>query len=145
MLADVDGTLVTPEKTLTDRSIAAVRELREAGIGFAITSGRPPRGMAMLVDPLGLDLPMAAFNGGLFVNPDMSVIEEHAIPAPVVAPTVALMSRHGLECGYTGAPTGWSAMWTHRTWTERRPRSASRRSTLIALTGSNGASSRSSE
>ena len=41
LLADVDGTLVTPDKVLTDRAVDAVRRLGEAGILFAITSGRP--------------------------------------------------------------------------------------------------------
>src|SRR5215467_10681905 len=80
MLADVDGTLVTNDKVLTDRAIAAVGELRKAGITFAVTSGRPPRGMSMLVEPLQLDTPLAAFNGGLFVHPDMTVIESKTIP-----------------------------------------------------------------
>ena len=42
LLADVDGTLVTPDKELTDRAVDAVRRLGDAGILFAITSGRPP-------------------------------------------------------------------------------------------------------
>src|SRR5580693_4656864 len=75
-LADVDGTLVTQDKVLTDRAIAAVAKLRQAGILFAITSGRPPRGMSMLIEPLQLTTPIAAFNGGVFVHPDMSVIEQ---------------------------------------------------------------------
>jgi len=45
LLAVVDGTLVTHDKLLTDRSIDAVRQLRAADILFAITSGRPHRGM----------------------------------------------------------------------------------------------------
>ena len=77
-LSDVDGTLVTPHKTLTERTIAAVRQLKKAGILFAVTSGRPPRGMSMLVDPLKLTTPIAAFNGGIFANPDMTVIEHRA-------------------------------------------------------------------
>jgi hypothetical protein len=104
VLADVDGTLVTPEKELTDRAIGAVRRLKQAGIGFAVTSGRPPRGMAMLVDPLELALPIAAFNGGLFVNPDMSVISEEAIPADVVSPALKLIGDHELDVWlYRGA------------------------------------------
>ena len=67
-LADVDGTLVTQDKVLTDRAIAAVAKLRQAGILFAITSGRPPRGMSMLIEPLEINTPIAAFNGGLFVQ-----------------------------------------------------------------------------
>ena len=59
VLADVDGTLVTPDKLLTARAAAAVNALHAAGIAFAITSGRPPRGMAMLIEPLGLRTPIA--------------------------------------------------------------------------------------
>ena len=68
VLADVDGTLVTEEKVLTKRAQGAVAALHDAGIRFAITSGRPPIGMAMLFDPLELDTPIAGFNGGLFVK-----------------------------------------------------------------------------
>ena len=45
VLSDVDGTLVTSEKELTPEAIAAVRQLNEAGILFAVTSGRPPKGL----------------------------------------------------------------------------------------------------
>ncbi|RFD18483.1 Cof-type HAD-IIB family hydrolase, partial [Komagataeibacter melaceti] len=47
VLADVDGTLVTKDKILTPRAIRAVERLRERGILFTITSGRPPKGMKM--------------------------------------------------------------------------------------------------
>ena len=80
LLADVDGTLVTPDKVLTDRAVDAVRRLGEAGILFAVTSGRPPRGMSMLIEPLNLTTPIAAFNGGILVNRDMSVIEQRVLP-----------------------------------------------------------------
>jgi len=104
VLADVDGTLVTPQKQLTDRTIAAVRALKDAGVKFAVTSGRPPRGMQMLVQPLSLSLPLAAFNGGLFARPDMSVIEERSIDPALVTPIVALIGEHGLDAWlYRGA------------------------------------------
>ncbi|MEV4516350.1 Cof-type HAD-IIB family hydrolase [Dactylosporangium sp. NPDC049525] len=104
MLADVDGTLVTRDKVLTHRAIEAVRALHAAGILFAITSGRPPRGMSMLIQPLRLSTPIAAFNGGLYVNPDMSVIEQHVIPRPVVAPAIALLESFKLDVWlYRGA------------------------------------------
>ena len=63
VLADVDGTLVTEEKILTERARDAVKALRRAGILFAITSGRPPLGMAMLFDALDIETPIAGFNG----------------------------------------------------------------------------------
>ncbi len=96
LLADVDGTLVTNEKVLTPRAIEAVRALGRAGVLFAVTSGRPPRGMSMLIEPLRLSTPIAAFNGGLIVEPDMTVIEEKLIPQPLVQPILNLLESHGL-------------------------------------------------
>ncbi len=97
LLADVDGTLVTQEKVLTPDAIAAVRELRDAGVTLALTSGRPPRGMAMLVEPLRLEGAIAGFNGGVFVNPDMSVIESRRIDPDVARRTVELIAGQGLD------------------------------------------------
>jgi Cof subfamily protein (haloacid dehalogenase superfamily) len=96
-LADVDGALVTQDKVLTEAARAAVREMRDAGITFAITSGRPPRGMSMLIEPLALTGPIAGFNGGVFVNPDLSVIESHTLDPPAAEQTVKLILDQGLD------------------------------------------------
>jgi Cof subfamily protein (haloacid dehalogenase superfamily) len=104
LLSDVDGTLVTKEKVLTDRAVEAVRKLGDAGVMFAVTSGRPPRGMSMIIDPLALSTPLAAFNGGLVVDTHMAVIEQKVIPAGVVSPTIVLMESFGLDVWlYCGA------------------------------------------
>jgi hypothetical protein len=96
-LADVDGALLTRDKVLTEDAKAAVRDLRAAGIAFAITSGRPPRGMSMLIEPLALTGPIAGFNGGVFVNPDLSVIESHTLELAAARETLALILEHGLD------------------------------------------------
>jgi hypothetical protein len=97
VLADVDGSLLTSEKVLTERAATAVKALDAAGVGFAITSGRPPRGMAMLVAPLALKTPIAGFNGGVFVRPDMSVIATHTIEPATARTTVDLILRQKLD------------------------------------------------
>jgi Cof subfamily protein (haloacid dehalogenase superfamily) len=97
VLADVDGTLVTHEKVLTPRAIASVQALGAADIAFAITSGRPPRGMQMFVEPLGLTTPLAAFNGGRFLRPDLSLLEQHVLSSVVVEPILDLIKSHGLD------------------------------------------------
>jgi Cof subfamily protein (haloacid dehalogenase superfamily) len=104
LLADVDGTLVTQDKVLTDQAIAAAEQLRQAGILFAVTSGRPPRGMAMLIEPLELSMPIAAFNGGLFARPDMSVIKQQVIPDDVAPVVIEVLAAHGMSVWvYRGA------------------------------------------
>ncbi len=97
LIADVDGTLVTEDKILTPRAQAAVAGLAERGIKFAITSGRPPRGMTMLIEPLRIDIPIAGFNGGMFVKPDLTVLAENALEPVVARRAVALILDHGLD------------------------------------------------
>ena len=97
VLADVDGTLVTADKVLTPRARAAVKAIHDAGIAFAITSGRPPRGMAMLIDPLALRTPIAGFNGGIFVKPDMTIMEEHVLAADVAQRALEVILRNGMD------------------------------------------------
>jgi Cof subfamily protein (haloacid dehalogenase superfamily) len=97
VLADVDGTLVTQDKVLTERAVRAVRALADRSIRFAITSGRPPRGMAMLIEPLQLDGAIAGFNGGVFTRPDLSVIETKLLPQDAARETLQLLLDMGLD------------------------------------------------
>jgi Cof subfamily protein (haloacid dehalogenase superfamily) len=97
LLTDVDGTLVDQDKTLTPAALAAVQGLRDAGIDLSLTSARPPRGFQMLIEPLGLTLPLAGFNGGLIVRPDLSVIESHPIDADLAGKAVDLLKSQGLD------------------------------------------------
>src|SRR6516165_3698373 len=97
VLTDVDGTLVTKDKVLTERALWAVQQLRERGIVFTITSGRPPFGMRMLVEPLRLTMPMAAFNGGVIVLPDLSVLDERLLPDYLLPALIDMIQAHGLD------------------------------------------------
>jgi len=97
VVADVDGALVTPDKVVTPRAHAAVQKIVETGIAFTITSGRPPRGVKLLIDDLQLQHPVTAFNGGLFVRPDLSVIRENLLPPEAVQPVIDILTRHKLD------------------------------------------------
>lgn len=97
VLADVDGTLVTEDKILTTRAQNAVKGLRESGIRFAITSGRPPLGMAALFNALNLATPIAGFNGGLFVKRDLTILAQKTVPEDVARRAIDLIHEHGLD------------------------------------------------
>ena len=98
VIADVDGTLVTQEKVLTKRAVDAVLRLHDAGIPFSVTSGRPPRGMAMLIEPLKLTQPLAAFNGGVLIQPDLAtVVDQNFLPAGVPELVIDSIEKHGLD------------------------------------------------
>jgi hypothetical protein len=96
LLSDIDGTLVPHDKVLTERSLQAVEHLRDAGILFAVTSSRPPRGLAMFFGPLGLSTPVAAFNGGMIIDPDQRVLDEHLIDDDIVSTIIGLLDEQGV-------------------------------------------------
>lgn len=97
VVSDVDGTLLTREKLLTDRAIAAVRKLHEAGIGFTITSSRPTIGMRFLIDPLGITLPIGAFNGSCIVDPALKPVEQHLIPEAAARRAVEVLEKSSAD------------------------------------------------
>ena len=94
VIADVDGTLVTQEKILTERAIQSVFLLRDEGIKFAVTSGRPPQRHGHAIDPLKLDQPLAAFNGGVIAKPDLTtIVRENFLPRAMVEKVIQNYSR----------------------------------------------------
>ncbi len=97
LLADVDGALLTQDKVLTPKASKAVRDLEAKGVAFALTSGRPPRGMTMLVEPLHLSTPIGAFNGGMFVAPDLTPIDQRPVPDSLVPEVLETIRAHRLD------------------------------------------------
>ena len=97
VISDVDGTLVTDDKVLTGRAQAAVAELRANGILFSIISSRPPRGLRMLIERLGIVTPVGGFNGGVIATPDLAVVIEHLLSSQVARRAVDSLNVRGVE------------------------------------------------
>src|SRR3546814_14102945 len=53
--------------------------------------------MARLLEILNLDTPLAGVNGGLFVTPELAVIERRTLPTEVAARSIELIHAHGLD------------------------------------------------
>ncbi len=111
VVSDVDGTLLTRDKTLTDGARGAVRRLHEAGIGFTITSSRPTIGMGFLIEPLAITLPVGAFNGSCIVDPQLNPIEQHLIPASAAQRSLQVLDEFGVDI--------W--LFSPDLWLTRRP------------------------
>src|SRR3954453_2711160 len=97
VVSDVDGTLVTHDKRLTDGARGAVQRLHHAGVGFTITSSRPPAGMRLFVEPLGITLPMGAFNGSSIIDAELKAIEQHLIPAEAARRSIEQLEKFGSD------------------------------------------------
>jgi Cof subfamily protein (haloacid dehalogenase superfamily) len=110
VVSDVDGTLVTHDKRLTDGAKRAVQRLHDAGVGFTITSSRPPAGMRFLIEPLGITLPVGPFNGSSIVDPQLKPIEQHLIPAAAARRSIEVLDQFGVDV--------W--LFTNEQWIIRR-------------------------
>src|SRR5450759_5081831 len=110
VVSDVDGTLLTKDKTLTEGARGAVRRLHDAGIGFTITSSRPTVGMRFLIAPLAITLPVGSFNGSSIVDPQLNPIEQHLIPAAAAGRCLEVLNEFGVDI--------W--LFTNEQWLARR-------------------------
>ena len=97
LVSDVDGTLVTDDKLLTPRTRAAVAKLHASRIAFGVISARPPRGLLTLRNSLAITTPLIGFNGGVLVDPDLSIITEHLLSPKVARRAVELLAAYGAE------------------------------------------------
>jgi Cof subfamily protein (haloacid dehalogenase superfamily) len=88
VVSDVDGTLVTPDKRITPAAVEAIRRVRERGIKFTVISSRPPQGIKVIADVIGLTDPVPAFNGGLLVRPDLHTVMREKLLEPIVVARV---------------------------------------------------------
>jgi Cof subfamily protein (haloacid dehalogenase superfamily) len=111
VVSDIDGTLLTKEKVLTDSARAAIRKLRAAGIGFTIVSSRPSIGMGFLIEPLAITLPVGAFNGSSIVDAALKPIEQHLIGAGVTQRSLDVLNAFGVDI--------W--LFTNERWYTRNP------------------------
>jgi Cof subfamily protein (haloacid dehalogenase superfamily) len=111
VVSDVDGTLLTRDKTLTDGAVRAARRLHEGGIGFTITSSRPAIGMGFLIEPLAIKLPVGPFNGSSIVDPQLKPIELHLIPEAAARRSLDVLNEFGVDI--------W--LFTNEAWLTRHP------------------------
>jgi Cof subfamily protein (haloacid dehalogenase superfamily) len=96
-VSDIDGTLVTPDKQLTPAALAAMADLKAAGITISLVSSRPPKGMARIVDAVGPTAPYAAFNGGNIVSPAGELLQAHRLAPEAAGPALRMMEQAGLK------------------------------------------------
>jgi Cof subfamily protein (haloacid dehalogenase superfamily) len=99
------------DKILTEGNKRAVAKLRDVGIGFTIVSSRPTIGMGFLIEPLGISLPIGAFNGSSIVDAQLKPIEQHLIPPATAQRSIDVLTEFGVDI--------W--LFTNDKWLTRNP------------------------
>lgn len=63
IMTDLDGTLLTDDKRITERDMAAIQRFRDGGGLFTVATGRGYSMTKPVAQRLGLDIPAVVFNG----------------------------------------------------------------------------------
>lgn len=120
---DLDGTLLTPEKTISEASKDMIRKAKQAGVKVVLCSGRPLLGIKRYLEELDLlgdgDYSIT-YNGGLVQrNSTSEVLSQKVLTYKQIKELYALsqklqvpMNMLDLQCVYEPAyPTGHESLY----------------------------------
>jgi HAD superfamily hydrolase (TIGR01484 family) len=115
--SDLDGTLLRPDETVSDRTRSALAAAKQAGITVVLVSGRPPRSLGPIAERIGVGGIAICANGAVVWDLDAGTMLDYspmaadlatrlvgalreAIPGALFA--VELERGFGREAGWTG-------------------------------------------
>src|SRR5512132_2652561 len=99
--SDLDGTLLLPDETVSDRTRAALAAARAAGITVVLVSGRPARSLGPIAERIGVGGMAICANGAVVWDLDARLVHtlRQAIPGALFA--VELERGFGREAGWS--------------------------------------------
>lgn len=97
VVSDMDGTLLTSDKTIAPSTLAMVEVLKERGIPLCLASARPPGAMTRYIQQLGLSGQCAGFNGGIIFMPDGSISVNRVLSPEVASVVHDMLHVHEIE------------------------------------------------
>jgi Cof subfamily protein (haloacid dehalogenase superfamily) len=114
--SDLDGTLLRPDETISDRTRKALAAAREAGITVVLVTGRPPRSLGPIAARIGVGGIAICANGAVIWDLDKGAMVDHSPLAADLAARLVHALRENipgvlfaveLEGGF-GREAGWS-------------------------------------
>lgn len=90
--SDIDGTLLNEDRWLSEETIVA---FTKANLPIILASSRPPQAMRYIQDGLGISgAPLIAFNGGLILGENDTILGNHSFPIEVLADLIKHHAAH---------------------------------------------------
>jgi len=131
LVADIDGTLVRQDKSLSDATVAAAGRLREAGVLLALISARPASGIVPLAARLGLTGVFAAFNGSTIAKCDGTVVSAERLDDATAARALELLAHPAIDV-WLYADDRWYSTQVSNPHSEREKLSAGIDPTIVS-------------
>lgn len=114
VVTDLDGTLLSPGREISDKAVETIALLRRKNIHFTFITGRPPYAVERFAERVGITAPIACCNGAVIVQ-NGKLLLQHSFSLAPVLPLMELATAQGLTVllysqgiEYALAPTEWT-------------------------------------
>ncbi|MBQ6846483.1 MAG: HAD family phosphatase [Oscillospiraceae bacterium] len=95
---DLDGTLLTSKKHISDTDRKTLKALSETGVKIIIATGRSVHQVKEYIEELGISAPIITFNGALISNPTTGeIIMKKTFPEKAVRSLEKILKDDGLN------------------------------------------------
>lgn len=94
---DIDGTLLSSALQIPDRNLRAIRAAQEKGITVAISSGRFPENVYVLLQDYGLRCPIIGTNGADVIDENLNRLSETFIAPDAALRALEELTRLGAD------------------------------------------------
>lgn len=96
LAADMDGTLLDPNKNIRAETVAAIHRATDAGVIFTIATGRPIQGIEKYSRLPWPNAPIVTYNGSVILSPDRkAVLYEKTLEESTAAELIAYGKQWG--------------------------------------------------
>lgn len=97
IVTDMDGTLLNPQRVITDYTLDVLNACRQKGIRLIPASGRTRASMRPHVERLNTGMPYIGGNGSEIVSPDHQLIEQLTLDIPLAKELCARLAGEGFH------------------------------------------------
>ncbi len=95
---DIDGTLLTPQREISPRTLSVVRAAQEAGIIVTLATARRYLNTRQLAEALGLSIPLIVYDGALIIqHPQGKILHTNPFQALIAQKAVEALVRHNIQ------------------------------------------------
>jgi Cof subfamily protein (haloacid dehalogenase superfamily) len=98
---DLDGTLLTPQRMITERTYGALHKAVKAGMTLVVATGQTLDVLRVVCAGLPLSAPQIIYNGAIIADiRNGAILHEQLVPPEYILSTLALIHKFGLHSVY---------------------------------------------
>ena len=94
VFSDIDGTLLTDDKRVTEKTEQAVKGLVQQGIPFVLVSARMPEAIYPITEAMGVKIPLISYSGALVLTEEGETLYSLTMKAEHAAAFLEAVEAH---------------------------------------------------